>query len=280
MITLTHADLDDLTLDDWDTGINVSGFDLGHPETRSVVTNRPGQNGADDETEWFGPRVVSLDLDIFDGDTYTMTQNLDRVKAFMRPSLRPTLTYADPTTGVERSLTVRPETMTAPIDHGSVLSAQVQFVAPSGVITAAADSEAALTATEAVPGITFDVTFDLAFPPFTASPSAVTNAGNVDADWRALIYGPCAGPTIENRTTGELIYLEGLVVAAGDYVEIDTAAGTILVNSDPDASRYSSFDFATSTWWRLAPGESEVAFYADTVADPSSATFVWRDTWL
>jgi hypothetical protein len=280
MITLSHPDLDDVVLDDWDTGLNVSGFDLGHPETRSVVTSRPSANGADDETEWFGARVVSLNIDIFDGDTYTMTQNLDRVKAFMRPGLRPTLSYADPATGVERAMTVRPESMSSPIENGSVLEAQIQFVAPSGVITGASDNEEALSATSAVPGITFDVTFDLAFPAFTASPGAVTNAGNVPADWRALVYGPCTGPTIENRTTGELIYLEGLVIATGDYVEIDTASGTILVNSDPDASRYSSFDFATSTWWQLAPGESEVAFYADTVADPSSATFVWRDTWL
>lgn len=79
-----------MPLEDESRGYFCTKLDLGYPDVRDVVNNRPDQHGIDDRTQYFGARVVSADL-------VARGQPVDEVAAafapFMVPSVRPTLHY-------------------------------------------------------------------------------------------------------------------------------------------------------------------------------------------
>ena len=102
-----------------------------------------------------------------------------------------------------------------------------------------------------------------------------TNAGAVEADVAYRIDGPVINPVIENLTTGATFSV-GLTLDTGEYLLLDTAARTVLLNGT--ANRYHAVD-AGSTWPTLAVGANVVRFSADTDTD-ALLTMTWRDTWI
>lgn len=124
-------------------------------------------------------------------------------------------------------------------------------------------------------GLTFPLTFPLVFGATTSGSITANNAGNFNTGALLRVFGPVTNPKIENLTAGASIELE-LVVASGDYIEIDTAAHTVLLNGT--ASRYSSLT-STSTWWDITPGDNEIRFQAASTGS-AVLSVVWNSAWI
>lgn len=278
MMRLLAEGLDALDLDSWDSGISCESFDPGSPQTREVVTERPGADGTHDDTRYFGARSVTLGLKIYAGEEYNRRELIDELAKFLHPGRRPILEWEDPVGGGVRKMDLRPSQVSAPLTTPKLTDVAVSFVCPSGIIESAEQRSAWIMPQDDVPGLTFPIEFDFSFPEYVSGPSTVINLGSIPAHWRAAVFGPCTGPILTNANAGQQLSFPGLSIAAGDYLLIDSAERTVLLNDEPTASRYSSLDFSTSTWWQLGVGGSEIFFEAASHAPPASMLMAWRDS--
>lgn len=102
------------------------------------------------------------------------------------------------------------------------------------------------------------------------------NNGNAPATWTAMLTGPLTNPSITKQSTGESLLLNsngGLVIAAGDFVTMDSAEQSILYNGIGDRRAFLNLG---SQWFKLDVGANSIAFGADTGS--GSLTLNWRDT--
>lgn len=280
MIRLYADGLDPLILDDWESGIACTAFDPGWPTARDVVSNRPGGNGTIDETSYFGARAVTAQLAIYGGTAGTRRANLDKLAPFCDPGRRPVVEYQDPTGGVRRQMTLRAQPGTAPLTNPSITEAQVSWVAPSGLIESALLSTEWIAPAADAPGLGFPYSFPVSWPAFTGGPVMAVNGGTLPAEWRAAIFGPVTGPALVNDAAGQRLSFPGLSIAAGDYLLLDSAERTVLLNGVEGSSRYGALDFTESTWWQLGIGASHLQFTAEAFGDSPAVLFAWRDAFL
>lgn len=125
-------------------------------------------------------------------------------------------------------------------------------------------------------GLTWPLTWPLNWGAITESGTiTAVNAGNFDTGATIRVDGPVTNPRIENLTVGKTIEID-IVVATGDFLEIDTEENTVLLNGT--ASRYDNLT-STSQWWDLQPGSNEVRFRASTTT-AATLTLTWRSAWI
>lgn len=254
-------------------GIAFQGLDV-QGTVREVMDDTPGQDGADDLTEFASAAAVTLTLKYYGRFRALM----DEVEAFLVPWSRPYLLVADDEWAGPRVLRVRYSTANKPVVTGTGLTrvCAYQMKAPAGVW------EDAAPVSYLIPGVTggtgglhLDATSGMHFDSasgmhFTASSvsadSIVTVTGNMRPPWTALLYGPCTGPQLYNDTTGEaIIFTDDLVLTAGQYVELDFSARSANLLSDPGSPRLTYLNWPASTWFDLTPG-ANLLRYAPTSA--------------
>lgn len=278
MIRLDHPNLDPLVVDDYEAGWSVELLDIGMPQVREVMTARPRSDGVVDETEHVGARAVAMTVRMWNCGAETADQKRTKLAAFCHPRLRPTMTY-ERDGAAPRVLTLRAGDLQAPLDNPRLVTAQALWLS-DGPVFGATDHLTILSPSTGAPGWTPPLDPPWEFPGHTGGPSLLINDGSTPTAWNAVIFGPCVGPKIINRTTGQELSFPGLGVPAGSWLWIDTAAPTINVEQVPAASRYSYFDFVGSSWWSLPPGGSMVEFTAESSASPASAWLQWRDAYI
>ena len=83
-----------------------------------------------------------------------------------------------------------------------------------------------------------------------------------------------AGAEITVVTTGQSLTLTA-TLASGDYIDVDTAARTVLLNGTADRYSY----LTTPQWWGIQPGANEIRYFAD-VTTASTATVTFRSAWV
>lgn len=279
---LEHPGLAPLLLDD-SNGIRVLELDRGFPEVRDVADERTDADGDDDQTEHHGSAAVTLRLLIRRAVVGGMTvqQAVDRLGAFCHPRMRPYLYHwadGEP----ERRIRLRASQQSRPQVSGVYREVQAVWRAPDGVEEAAAETIAVIAAAADVEeGRLYNLIFNRVYP-VSAPVGTVTvvNDGNVAANPILRLYGPCTDPRIENQTTGQALVFAGLVVAAGDYVELDVLERTVRLNGLVDQSRYTLLDFAVSQWWQLQPGPNAVRYFPVAFTAPSQAEIRFRSPWL
>lgn len=310
-IAAARLEADDLTTFplERDEGIIVSELDIGFPAIRGVVEERPEADGEVDETAYIGARAVVLSGTIagvpaISTRTYRQLSYfgiyvapvpeeivttpaisrqtvMDRLRAFLRPDVRPYLIYRLEADGSERRIRLRADQHSTPIVRPGSAEFSVAFRGPDGIQEAVAASSSTADATADEGGRQYPLVFNRSYP---ASPTlgvvTVTNAGNAFAYPVLKLYGPATGPAIENQTLGKALEFPGLVLAAGEHLEIDTRAKTIRLDGSASQSRYEELDFETSTWWALAPGANAVRYYPSGFAAGAEAVIEFRSTWL
>jgi len=280
VICLTAPGLVPFVVDDHIAGINCSDFDPGFPVEREVAASNPGRDGGTDRTRFFGPRVVTAAFGLWTGDGgITSRAHLDRLALYCHPGQRSELTFTDPTGGGVRRMLIRATQVSAPLVAPAAASVSTSWVCPSGLIESVDVATATISPAASPGGRTYPLTFPRTYPG-TLPPvgSTITHAGSMGAWPTTRIHGPCTGPALTNVATGETLSFPGLVVGAGDVLELDHAARTVLLNGTAD--RYSSLDIGASTWWQLPPGPSLVRFDAELLDPPASAEISWRHTYL
>lgn len=107
------------------------------------------------------------------------------------------------------------------------------------------------------------------------------NAINIGSSpaWPVItVRGPMLNPTIRSLRTGlSLRFL--LYLAAGQSLVIDTAPTRRTVLLDGTADRYSTYDWASSSWWPLMDGNNEIRITAGPWGPGASVTVAWRHNW-
>jgi len=266
---------------DADNGFSVRRVDLGFPSPRTVVDSRPLANGTDDRTQFFGERVVSLDL-LARGERQ---QKIDQLSPFLVPSARSYLYFQ--VGAFERRILLRGRSRQAIYNVPGKQEMLVQWDAPDGTAETAQANEVIVPASvQAAPGFTFDISFDLTFP--AASPAGRTNVftvGNAQCFPVIQLWGPCTFPRIDNLQDRNVFGVPkqlafDVTLGAGQYLEVDLRERTVLLNGNPAESRYSTLDFTVSDWWTLAPGDNFVKYFPDSFSGNARAVVTYRCTFL
>jgi hypothetical protein len=105
-----------------------------------------------------------------------------------------------------------------------------------------------------------------------------TNQGSADTPATLTLTGSITDPVITNVTTGEAIALD-VSLAAGEQLQIDTGHRSIIDPSD-NQNRYSTLNFADTTWWALAPGSNTIRLDQYSNGAGASLLVEWRHAWI
>ena len=272
----------------------VESFELGHPEYAEVEEGATDADGTINTTELIRARDVIVSGVLSEGTSQLWAMK-DRLAAFQSPKRRVDLVvheHPDAPVKVLRSC------VGVQFPRGVVGrdwdSFQAVFRAPFGILESAELHEASAfpSGEGAELGRDYDLSFDRTYPTSPVLGSrTVVNAGTIDAYPVFRIFGPVGaapgadpqGPdttTIRNLTTGKNLVFEDLVVAAGDYCEVDTRRKTIRINGLPEQSRYDRLKFPDSRWWTLVPGENELRFSPETSSGVAELRILWRSAWI
>lgn len=262
--------------------ILVHSIDPGSAAVRAVAEDRTGANGSYDTTMLYGGRTVAMEATLFSAPL------LNELASYLSPRLRPRLGVTDPDIySGERFLLLRRDNYDpGKITHMSHLRRPLlfQWQCPTGVWQATDPISFSLNAQgSGRVGMIFPEVLPLVFPAAQGTGQAIhVNPGTEPADQMVRMYGPCRGPRYTNDTTGEtLVFTEDLVVAAGEYVEVDTANHTAYYLSDPAASRSQYLDWSLSTWWQVPPGRSAVRYHPTSEVDVGCGSVsTYRPAWL
>jgi len=280
--TLTLVDGDRSLAIQPNDGVALQSLDLGWPNAREVVEERTDADGTVDTTAYHGPRVVSMTLTLYGPDRKAVVDNL---RSFCSPRSRPYLLIdATPEWAQVRRVRLRSSDQSGvllAVGQATTSSLQVSWVAPDGVLEGADAVETVVPASGATSqGVSFPLSFPMSFPAAASgTATTVTNSGNTGADPIVRMYGPCTGPRL-SVDGGGMLDFPTLVIAAGDYVEINFTERSALVNSMADSSRYGYLTFATASWWQLQPGPNAVRFSPASFSGASQAVVTFRPTWL
>ena len=130
----------------------------------------------------------------------------------------------------------------------------------------------------AAPGAAFDWAFPVDFgggSGATLSLSA-TNAGNIETPPIFKVWGPCSNPQIMRTSDQASIYLDGLTLAAGQWVQVDVGARTVV---DQSGTNLYYTVRGTSSWWKLLPGSNGIQLWATGATAATELDVSWRDAW-
>lgn len=138
-------------------------------------------------------------------------------------------------------------------------------------------------------GVTFPLTFPLAFGAVTPVTITVTNNGTQTVYPVFTITGPCTNPTILNGTTGaQLQFINPLqtsyTVPSGNQLVVTTQPGSqsaAYYSGGVSAGSAGGWLQPGSTWFGLPPGTTTIQFLTSD-ASPTGATLdiEWSDAYL
>lgn len=269
------------------TGFVISKVDLGTPAVREVLTSQPGQDGEDDQTLYFGSRSVQLTGTLFSSALGSRVKSLDAIAPFLAPGARPTLTYKFDSDVAERNLDMRVLQFTEPVTGpiGIAISYQWKCTNPIAYASTTQEVDLSISAASSA-GRTYAKTFPFTYPAGSrgTGTSTVTNGGTYAAYPTLRIFGPCENPLVQwydalGNALPTAVKLT-IVIANGDYVEINTKNRTVTLNGDPGANRYSNLDFSTTQWGALVPGANYLRCTAFSSSSPAQCAVLFQDAYL
>lgn len=264
------------------TGLVVMTVSKASPAVRAVTEPRPDDDGELDTTERFGACAVAIELMAIE----TPAGFCEELGTWMHPGRRPYLEVVDDEWAQTRRIMLRSDQWGGPIDADDspdIRRIPAQWRAPDGIWEAS--QELTLTVSADVPssvGVSAPLSAPIALTPTSASGALqITNVGGSPSHFRALLYGPCSAPRLINDLTGEEIaFTSELVLAAGEYIEVDTRNKSARLLSSVNASRLRYIDFAANTWWQIQRGAQQIRYAPTAPTAGSQAVISYRPAWL
>lgn len=241
---------------------------------RSGNVPRGRAHGAIPGPQFLDERVITAEIVLSGTPTEIRTATDEMASAMPTLDVEQPLVWVLPGMSARRvSARVAERDLPVTIDYLiSMGVAVVQFVATDPRIYADAVQTASTGPGSATGGLSFPFSFPFSFGTTTTGTLAVSNGGNTLAPWTATLVGPLTSPSISLvGTTGQVAW-NGLVLTAGQTLEIDSLARTSKLNGTADR-----FPTARS-WFGLPPGDSTVQLQA--TAGDGTLTLTHRDTWL
>lgn len=260
------------------------GFDRGYPAARDVVEDIPGSAGTLDFTSLASASSHTVDVKVFDVDGDTRHQAVNRLRAAVSPTRWPDRSWLRalfPGDNTWWRAYVR-GTVSSPITAGAgaseYLPVRLDLIAPDGVWLSDDQFYGQVRGGVLTGGYSYPVTYPLSLGGGVAGyVLVVENTGLEPAPPVYRIRGYAKNPDIRSGDGSKRMLFNGLTVAAGHYVDVDTATRTALYDGDVDrpVSKYVR-PVDGSTWWDFGPGSNEVVFNADTLGDTSILEIYWH----
>lgn len=254
---------------------------LGMPAMRTADLPWLANDGAYGAGDWLQPRVVRAALWVDGGSAAASEQLARSLVAAWAPSRTDVdleLRVADARAYLLRGRPRRCELDLSPLKYGHAAAA-VEFVALDPYLHDAELQAGVVQLGDATayPGVTPDLTFDLAFQAPGVSPGVAfaANLGTAPAYPVVTFQGPVTNPRLENRTTGATFDTD-VVLSGGDTLVVDMRARTITLNGTSTLAAMA----VGAAYVALEPGTNELAYRSD---DPtptaSTCAITWRHTW-
>ena len=262
-----------------------SSLDLGWPDVRDVVSNKPDQDGVDDRTRYFGARAVTANITALRGAGARIDDVADNFAPFMAPNARPVLHWVlDRPGAAERTLTVRASGYSMPIVGADQRDIQLAWVAADPICRdPTVKTATAWSGSSSAPGRNYNLTFNRIYPVGGGSSTSanVSTPGDVPIRPFLRIYGPISGPWVYFATHPWRVgFQSSYVLNAGHWIDVDTANKTAYLDSDRTQSILNQMDW-TSMWPVIPPGVTEImTLHGSNMSGITQVQATWQDGYL
>jgi hypothetical protein len=253
----------------------VTGFDS--PNVRQNIADLPETDGAIAGDFFFGSRPVTFSGKVISSSAAQRNTVVAQMQRALR-ALRSDLTIRTQSQGLP-AMRAYARLDNFRVTGGFVKDFSIGLVCADPRFYSEVLNTVTLTAAGPVSGAAFPWVFPVSFGGGTGgiASGSVPNAGNIDTAPVLRITGPVANPYVVNTTTGASLYLDGVGLAAGEYVDIDVANRT--VTSNGGLNWYARVRFPASTWLTLAPGANFLQLWASSSSAGVSLIATYRDAW-
>jgi hypothetical protein len=279
-----------MPLESWSGGWFCSNLDLGYPEVREVINNRPDTDGAVDRTQFMGARLVSAEIKAEAGAGARIDDVADNFAPFMVPSARPVLHYIlDRPGAAERTLTLRAVNYSWPIQGNIERDIQLQWKAADPIVRdPAVQTVTALAGAAGGSGRTYPLVYSRTYPVGGGAPSTATIASQGDLPVRPLlnIYGPITGPVVTFTPSvgpaSKVAFVAAFRVDQGHYVQVDTVAKTAYLDGPGGASELAWLDWFNTAWPVLPvnPASTTMGLAGGSTTGSSQVQAIYQDGYL
>lgn len=131
-----------------------------------------------------------------------------------------------------------------------------------------------------VGGLEYPLTYPLLYgTPVTPGTATVTNEGNVPTHPLVIVRGEVENPLIVNQTTRRQLEFR-ITLAETDFLEIDTHAGTVLLNGTSNRLHTATAASVPVEDFTLVKGVNNIAYRADRFGPGARLEMTWRDAHL
>lgn len=259
---------------------------LESPVPRVVESDRLGRSGKTDYTSLHGGSVFTASLKIVGDDTTSRWTLLDQLKGMLGPDQRPTLYVWRDGWGVEeRRCQLRGDSVSLVVDQSSIarLLVSISAVVPEGVLEASTETVITLRPGDLDVGTSYPVTYPFEYiPANNLNSTTVVITSTTRTTPYIRLWGGCTDPvfSIQHGDEQHEIRFFNVVLAPGNFLDIDFAGRRVFLNNEPSTSYLPRVDWATSDWWELLRGSSRVLFTALDVDLGCYAELSYRNRWL
>lgn len=269
-----------LTMDRSTAGLVLNEIDLGYPTPREAATVLSGQDGDNDVTLYSGSRAITAVVTLPPSGVGSL---MDTVNGLMHPGRRYWLYVWRDDWAAFRMIRVRGASKA--MRSGRLpLTAQLGWksVGPGAALQdVTATSVKLFPAAQPGGGMSLPAAFPVAFQPgLVPGASILTVNGTAPAPPVIDMYGPCTGPLFRVVATGLQVSMPSLSIAQGDFVRVDVAARTVLLNNNASQSLLNAVDYSSSSWPLLPQGSPQVVFSPASSGAGCQAVVTWRSQWL
>lgn len=257
---------------------------IGMSGLRGAPWDRPEEDGqVNPHAQYLGAKVITIEGELWGSSIAATFQDWRLLEAaFYGCRSTPGLLTFREFGGLELQADVVFAGGSDPVIQGgsAILAYQVMLRAADPRLYSQVESQSSTTgAPSSSGGIPFPIPFPIPFGSGVVGGSVnVANAGNAPGHPRIQIVGPITSPAVTNTTTGEAIYLDGLVVTSAQTLVIETRPPRYVTVSGVNAA--GSIRWADSTYPSLAPGGNVIQFTGGGTSGATTMTVFWRDSYL
>ena len=256
-------------LEDDANGYVCAELDIGWPDIREVINNRPDFHGVDDRTRLFGARLVSARIVAGPWGARSMDENVRLFGPFLQPSARPVLHYTTETPSddwSERTLVLRAATFSAPISGAEIREMHCAWVAADPIIRGAETRDAiARPYSTLAGGRSYPLTFDREYATGGAGGQLafIVSPGESDVFVNVRLFGPIQAPYLYFTTDAtpytaqrnwQVRFKSTYRLDTLRFADIDTANHTLV--DDLGNRLEGQIDWSQTSWSSL-PGNNQ-----------------------
>ena len=273
-------------------GYFCTQLDLGFPTVRQVISDNPGRDGAQDRTQFMGPRVVSANITALAGAGASIDLVATSFAPYMSPAARPVLHYVlDRPGSPERTLVVRASGYAWPVAGDQQRDLQLQWVAADPTCwDPAVHTATAWSGASVIVGRSYPLVFNRVYPTGGATgPTAarIQTFGDLGVQPALTVHGPITGPRVglDTGLSGQhyvIPFQPGFRIDANTFVTIDTADKTAYQGGDPGQPVMNQIDWLNANWpvIPVAPDYAMLGLAGTSTTSITQVTATWQDRYL